>query len=78
MNEKSEKLLRKVYSVDTKAGDRLRYYIMKAEACSEYAEEIEFKESDYLAFSFRWAFTPEGYEYWEEVFNLCNSVQAWL
>ena len=43
MNEKSEKLLRKVYSVDTKAGDRLRYHIMKAEACSEYAEEIDLR-----------------------------------
>ena len=78
MNRKSEILLRRIYSVDTEAGDRFRYHIMRAEACPEYVDDIEFKESDNLARSFRWAFTPEGYEYWEEIFDLYLRLRRML
>ena len=71
MNEKSEKLLKKIYSIDTEAGHRFRYHVMRAEACPEYAKEIDFKESEHLGYSFRWAFTREGHSYWEEIFDLC-------
>ncbi len=70
MNKKSEKLLRKIYSIDTEAGHRFRYHVMRAEACSEYAEEISFNERDNLISSFVWARTLEGHKYWKKIFDL--------
>jgi len=43
---------------------------MKAEACPKYAKDIDFKESEHLSSSFRWAFTREGHNYWEEIFDI--------
>jgi len=71
MNEKSEKLLKEIYSIDTKAGHRFRYHVMRAEACPKYAKDIDFKESEYLSNSFCWAFTREGHNYWREIFDIC-------
>jgi len=70
MNKKSEKLLREIYSIDTGAGHRFRYHVMRAEACSEYAEEIWFNKRDNLISSFVWARTLEGHNYWKRVFDL--------
>ena len=75
MNEKSEKLLKKIYSIDTEAGHRFRYHVMKAEVCPKYAKEIDFKEFDSLAYSFQWASTSEGHEYWFRLWNLIVNMK---
>ena len=71
MNKKSENLLRKIYSVDTEAGHRFRYHIMRAEACPDYAEEIQHcpGEGSSLASAFAWDYTNEGHLYWNRVWN---------
>ena len=75
MNKKSEKLLREIYSIDTEAGYRFRYHVMRAEACSEYAEMIDFSENTNLIFSFIWSRTLEGRIYWMKIYYnlLCLS-----
>ncbi len=39
-----KEFLRRIYSVDTKAGDILSALILKARVCPEYAEDIEYDE----------------------------------
>jgi uncharacterized protein with von Willebrand factor type A (vWA) domain len=51
MNENLKKLLRDVFSVDTKAGYRLRYHITRALACKDYAEAIRFDSGNGLMFA---------------------------
>ncbi len=70
MNRKSEELLKEIYNIDTEAGHRFRYHVMRAEACPEYAGEIRFNKRDKLLTSFVWAFTLEGHNYWKRIFDL--------
>jgi len=70
MNKASEKLLKEIYNIDTEAGHRFRYHIMRAEACPKYAKEIGFNERDNLISSFVWARTLEGHNYWKRIFDL--------
>jgi hypothetical protein len=71
MNENLRKLLRNVFSVDTKAGYKIRYHITRALACENYAKVIGFDSNSQGMISvFEWAFTPEGYEYWRDIRNL--------
>lgn len=71
MNKNLQELLRKVYSIDTGAGHKLRYHIMRALACKDYAKKINFEEyedgSNTLGDSFLWRFTIEGIEYWNKI-----------
>ena len=67
MPENLKQLLRKVFSVDTEAGERLRYYIMRSLACEEYARKINFfSEESELIWLFLWDSTPEGM-YWNQI-----------
>ena len=83
MNKKSEKLLKRIYEVDTEAGHRFRYHVMRAEACPDYAEKIYFLETDDLWRAFTWLATQEGGEYWWKIFlwlkppNFEYSFHAW-
>lgn len=71
MNENLRRLLRNVFSVDTKAGYKIRYHITRALACEDYAEEIRFSSySQGMISVFEWKLTPEGYEYWRDIRNL--------
>ncbi|MBE9572594.1 MAG: hypothetical protein IMF11_18365 [Proteobacteria bacterium] len=71
MNENLKKILRDVFSVDTKAGYRLRYHITRALACEDYAATIDFEpRANGLIGIFEWRFTPEGYKYWSNVRGL--------
>jgi hypothetical protein len=71
MNENLKKLLRDVFSVDTKAGYRMRYHITRALACKDYAEAIRFDlETNGLLGVFEWRFTPEGRKYWSDIRGL--------
>lgn len=67
MPENLKELLKRVFSCDTEAGERLRYHIMRALACKEYAKEINFlpEETDLICLFF-WASTPEGI-YWNQI-----------
>lgn len=71
MNENLKKLLRNVFSVDTKAGYRMRYHITRALACEKYAKTINFDPSETrskgLVGIFEWALTAEDYEYWKKI-----------
>jgi hypothetical protein len=71
MNENLKKLLRDVFSVDTKAGYKVRYHITRALACKNYAEAISFDPCDTwpkgLIGVFEWRFTSEGYKYWSDI-----------
>ena len=71
MNKNLEKLLRDVFSVDTKAGYRMRYHITRALACKDYAETICFDSRARcgLLGVFEWRFTIEGRNYWCELRN---------
>ena len=64
-------ILKKVFSVDTEAGYKLRYIITKALVCSGFKEEIHFLpdalELDQIMY---WANTPEGHNYWAGVNRL--------
>lgn len=46
MNKNLKKLLRDVFSVDTKAGYRMRYHITRALACEDYAVAVGFDLCD--------------------------------
>jgi hypothetical protein len=71
MNENLKKLLRNVFSIDTKAGYKMRYHITRALACEDYAKTIDFNSrARGVVTIFEWAFTPEGYEYWRDIRNL--------
>jgi hypothetical protein len=71
MNEDLKKLLRDVFSVDTKAGYKIRYHITRALACEDYAKKIEFSPNPRgLIAVFAWKLTPEGYDYWRNIRNL--------
>lgn len=68
MNENLKKLLRDVFSVDTKAGYRMRYHITRALACEDYAETISFDpRANRLLRIFEWRLTAEGYKYWSGI-----------
>ena len=73
MNEVSEKLLKRIYEVDTEAGHRFRYHVMRAEACEDYARKICFIKSGALVLAFTWAYTKEGGWYWNEIYNMLKS-----
>lgn len=71
MNENLKKILRDVFSVDTKAGHRIRYHITRALARKDYAETIRFNPgANGLVSIFEWAFTSESYKYWSDVRGL--------
>jgi hypothetical protein len=74
MNENLKKLLRDVFSVDTKAGYRIRYHITRALACLDYAKTINFDPSGTgargLLGVFGWGLTTEGHKYWRDIRNL--------
>lgn len=70
MTENLKKLLRDVFSVDTKAGYKMRYHITRALACEDYAETIRFDSwATKLIGIFEWRFTSEGKEYWSDIRN---------
>jgi hypothetical protein len=68
MNENLKKLLRDVFSVDTKAGYKMRYHITRTLACEDYAEAINFDSwANRLLLVFEWKFTAEGHKYWSGI-----------
>lgn len=68
MPENLKELLRKVYSIDTEAGHKVRYHIMRALACEDYAKEIDFDiETSELGLIFLWKYTHEKYGYWKNI-----------
>lgn len=78
MSENLKELLRKVYSIDTEAGHKLKYHIIRALACEDYIEEIGFEEHEdvpnTIGNSFLWGFTLEGVEYWSKIDMLIDDV----
>lgn len=80
MTENLKRLLRVVYSVDTRAGHRLRYHIVRALACPDYAAEIGFEEyldgpDNTLSNNFLWGFTLEGVKYWDRINMLIDETK---
>ena len=71
-----EEFLRRVFSVDTKAGYNLRYIITKATCCPEYAVHIIFNRgkfryhtaSQVVLWLFTWKYTSQGSWYWDQLF----------
>jgi hypothetical protein len=64
-------ILREVFSVDTKAGYRLRYMITKALACPNFGAEINLLPYVcYLDQLMDWSRTSEGHDYWSYVNKL--------
>lgn len=71
MNENLKKLLRDVFSVDTKAGYRIRYHITRALAREDYAMTIDFDPNAWgMLGIFEWRFTSEGNKYWSDIRDL--------
>lgn len=73
MPENLKELLRKVFSVDTRAGERLRYHITRSLACEDYGRKIHFdKTARGLPELFMWEFTPEDWMYWNWINEMIN------
>ncbi|MBE9571982.1 MAG: hypothetical protein IMF11_15235 [Proteobacteria bacterium] len=71
MTENLKEILRDVFSVDTEAGYRIRYHIIRALACEDYAKTISFDPRAWgLLGIFEWRFTSEGRKYWSDIRNL--------
>lgn len=71
MNKNLRELLRNVFSVDTKAGYKMRYHITRALACEDYAETIRFDSgANRLLGIFIWELTSEGDKYWSDTRSL--------
>ena len=73
MPENLKELLRRVFSVDTEAGERLRYHIMRALACKKYRKKIGcgFKATSMTGI-FIWSHTFEKHDYWSNINKLVN------
>ena len=73
-----EEFLKRIFSIDTKAGYRLRYKITKATCCEEYKEEINFTNviphvksaNRALMKLFNWGDTLEGPYYWSNLYDI--------
>ena len=77
MTPELETLLKNVFSVDTKAGYRLRYHITRALACKKYARAVAFNSTPIeceLADVFIWSCTFEGRSYWVDIEGLLNTI----
>ena len=69
---KKEEFLRKVFSINTEAGFKIRYMDTKAFCCRNYEKEITYtwaymrtdKAYKGIKRLFDWIATPEGVEYW--------------
>ena len=76
--------LRRVYSVDTRAGDKLQYMLTKAEVCPDYAREISYaginpyrkEASRALRGAFIWISTLEGPMYWNSIYEMLYEMEV--
>lgn len=71
-------LIRDVYSIDTKAGDALRYIITRGRCDRAFAKFIHY--DDYhpciLSVLFVFYLTKEGSDYWTEINTVLNNRKA--
>lgn len=76
-----DEFLRRFYSVDTRAGDKLKYICTKAECSPKYTKSIDFSDA-YLRVdtAFKglirlclWHKTPEGTKYWMGIYDMLLS-----
>ena len=75
IDDSASSLIRNVYSVDTKAGDALRYIITRSRCDKAFAKFIHYDDWHPCALSILFIFyrTKEGFEYWHEINTVLNS-----
>ena len=78
-----DEFLRRVYSVDIEAGDRLRYMMAVASCCPKFKDKISFTDaytraklaSKGLIRLFVWDDSTEGDRFWNQVYSKLLSAK---